>query len=210
MSAHRILLVAACLAMSACGGSSTSPSPSAALPSTNAVPSTRSTAIPPSVIAKPSLSASPATFSDYDAAVCGAFTSLIRAYGNPDTDTPSVMRRALDDAVAANDPAAAERASAAMLNELETGRRFAATAARWQPGASVAASLDRLLLAFEAWTSAKLAVLTDPSAIDPQTAFEQAGGVEAWTGTLQGVMTVQVPPGASPTPMTCRAFSGEI
>jgi hypothetical protein len=161
-----------------------------------------------SVDAHPSLSASPATFSDYDAAVCGAFTSLIRAYGNPDTDSASVMRTALEDAVAANDPAAAERASAAMLNELEAGRRLAATAARWQPGAAVAASLDRLLLAFEAWTSAKLAALRNPSAIDPQTAFEQAGGVEAWTGTLQGVIGIQVPPGASPTP--CRAFSGEI
>jgi hypothetical protein len=209
VSTHRLLLVAACLTMWACGGSSTSPSPSAVLPSANGVPPTSTTATPSSVNAPPSLS-SPATFSDYDAAVCGAFTSLIRAYGNPDTDSPSAMRKALDDAVAANDPAAAERASAAMLNELETGRRFAATAARWQPGAAVAASLDRLLLAFEAWTSAKLAVLTEPSAIDPQAAFEQAGGVEAWTGTLEGVMTVQAPPGASPTPMTCRAFSGEI
>jgi hypothetical protein len=66
----------------------------------------------------------------------------------------------------------------------------------------------RLLLAFAAWTSAKLAGLTDPSAIDPQTALEQAGGVAAWTGFLQGLGTVDVPPGESPAP--CPAFSGEI
>ena len=157
---------------------------------------------------QPTSSAPPATFSDYDAGICGAFTSLIRAYGNPDTNGPSAMRTALESAVASGDLAAAERASNAMLSELEAGRALAANAARWQPGATTAASLDRLLLAFEAWTSATLAGMSDPSAIDPQTAFEQAGGVEAWTGTLQGVTTTPVPPGASPTP--CRAFTGQL
>ena len=118
------------------------------------------------------------------------------------------MRTALEDAVAAGDVAAAERASTAMLNELEAGRLFAATAARWQPGATTAASLDRLLLAFQAWTSATFALMANPSAIQPQTAFEQAGGVEAWTDMLQGVQRTPVPPGASPTP--CRAFTGQL
>ena len=36
----------------------------------------------------------PATYSDYDAAICGGFTSLLRAYGNPDTIAPSAMRTA--------------------------------------------------------------------------------------------------------------------
>ena len=159
-------------------------------------------------VAQHSASMPPATFSDYDAAFCGAFTSLIRAYGNPDTNAPSAMRKALDDSVAAGDRAAADVASTAMLNELEAGRRLAATAARWQPGAATAASLDRLLLAFEAWTSAKFALVANPSAIDPQTAFQRAGGVEAWTATLQGVGSTPVPPGASPAP--CRAFSGQL
>jgi hypothetical protein len=158
--------------------------------------------------AQPTPSAPAATFSDYDAAICGAFTSLIRAYGNPDTNAPSAMRIALEDAVADGDAAAAARASTAMLSELEAGRRLAATAARWQPGATTAASLDRLLLAFEAWTSAKLALVADPSATDPQTALERAGGVEAWTATLQGIGTTPVPPDASPTP--CRAFTGQL
>jgi hypothetical protein len=157
---------------------------------------------------QPSPSPQPASFSDYDAALCGAFTSLIRAYGNPDTNSQSVMRKALEDALTAGDPAAAQRASAAMLNELEAGRRLAASAARWQPGATTAVSLDRLLLAFEAWTSAKLALASDPSATDPQKAFEKAGGVEAWAATLNGVARTPVPSGASPTP--CRAFTGQI
>jgi hypothetical protein len=189
----RLLIAVVVAVLAGCGGSAPSRSPSAGLPSPDTVPSTGTTAMPASTDAQPSLSASPATYRDYDAAVCAAFTSLVRAYGNPDTDSPSVMRTALEDAVAANDPAAAEGAAAAMLDELEAGRRFAATAALWEPGASAAGSLDRLLLAFEAWTSAKLAGLTDPSAIDPQTAFEQAGGPEAWSGTLQGLMTVAVP-----------------
>jgi hypothetical protein len=95
-----------------------------------------------------------------------------------------------------------------MHDELEAGRRFAATAARWQPGATTAASLDRLLLAFEAWTSAKVATATPSSAIDPQAAFQQAGGADAWTATIQGVGTTAVPAGASPTP--CKAFSGQL
>jgi len=155
-----------------------------------------------------SASLAAATFSDYDAAFCGAFTSLIRAYGNPDTNAPSVMRTALDDAVAAGDRVGAERASVAMLAELEAGRRLAATAARWQPGAATAGHLDRLLVAFEAWTAAKRDRASDPSAIDPQTAFEQAGGLEAWTATIQGVSTIPAPAGSSPAP--CRAFTGQV
>ena len=118
------------------------------------------------------------------------------------------MRTALEEAVEAGDAAATERASTAMLSELEAGRRLAASAARWQPGATTAASLDRLLVAFEAWTSAKLALVANPSAMDPQTAFEQAGGAEAWTATLQGMQQTPLPPDASPTP--CPAFSGEV
>jgi len=95
-----------------------------------------------------------------------------------------------------------------MLKELEAGRRLAATAALWQPGAATAASLDRLLLAFEAWTSAKLALALDPTAIDPEKAFERAGGVDAWKATLNGVASTPVPSGVNPTP--CRAFTGQI
>ena len=95
-----------------------------------------------------------------------------------------------------------------MLNEFEAGRRLAATAARWEPGAATAGHLDRLLVAFEAWTSAKRDRASDPSAWITQMAFERAGGIDAWTATIQGVSTTPVPAGASPAP--CRAFKGEV
>jgi len=94
------------------------------------------------------------------------------------------------------------------LTRREPLARLAATAARWQPGAATAGQLDRLLVAFEAWTSAKRDRASDPAALDPQTAFERAGGVDAWTATIQGVSTTPIPAGASPAP--CRAFQGEV
>ena len=162
-------------------------------------------AVPPSAVPSAAL----ATYADYEAALCASFTSLIRAVGNPDAGTPSVMSKALDDAVTAHDALAADRAATAMLTELETGRRHAATAARWEPAAPAMAHMDRLLVAFETMTTAKRAAAAGtPGAAEPQLAFEQAGGVEAWTGVLLGMRTVTPPAGASPQP--CRAFSGQV
>jgi hypothetical protein len=154
-------------------------------------------------------SAPPATFAEYDASFCGAFTSLIRAVGNPDAGTPSVLSKKLDDAVRAGDALAGDQAAAAMTAELETGRRHAAAAARWQPAAAAMAQMDRLLVAFEAMTMAKRAVAAKvPGAPDPQQAFEQAGGVQAWSGMLSGVSTLPIPSGTVPAP--CRALSGTL
>jgi hypothetical protein len=150
----------------------------------------------------------PATFADFSTAFCGAFTSLIRAVGNPDAGTPSVMSKALDDAVKARDGAGADRAAEAMLNELEAGRRQTAAAARWQPTAAIMVHMDRLLVAFEAMTAAKRALAHAPGSADPQKAFEQAGGVEAWAGLFDGVGSMPLPSGASPAP--CKAFSGQV
>ena len=154
-------------------------------------------------------SAPPATYAEYDASFCAAFTSLIRAVGNPDAGTPSALSKKLDDAVRAGDAVAADQAAAAMTAELETGRRHAAAAARWQPAAASMAQMDRLLVAFEAMTTAKRAVAAKvPDAVDPQKAFEQAGGVQAWTGVLSGVSSVPVPSGSVPAP--CKALSGTL
>jgi hypothetical protein len=69
------------------------------------------------------------------------------------------------------------------------------------------AAMDTLLVALEAETTAKLAAARHtPGAIEPQTAFEQAGGVQAYTVMLQGISTMQPPAGASPK--ACPAFSG--
>jgi hypothetical protein len=158
---------------------------------------------PPSVT--PSLA--PATFDEFSTQFCGAFTSLTRAIGNPDANTPSVMSKALDDAVAAGDGPAADRAAAAMMSELESGRAQTAAAARWQPTAAIMAHLDRLLVAYEALTTAKVALAHTPGSPEPFKAFEQAGGREAWAGLVGGVGSMPVPSGASP--MVCKAFSGQ-
>ena len=152
-------------------------------------------------------SPAPATFDSFSADFCGAFTSLGRAVGNPDANTPSVLSKALDDAVAAGDAAGADRAAAAMMTELEAGRVQTAAAARWQPTAGIMAHMDRLLLAFEAMTTAKRANAHAPGSADPQQAFEQAGGREAWAGVVGGVGSMPVPSGVPP--MTCKAFSGQ-
>ena len=151
-------------------------------------------------------SAPPNTFDEFSTQFCGAFTSLFRAVGNPDANTPSVMSKALDDAVRAGDGPAADRAAAAMLSELEAGRAQTAVAARWQPTAATTAQLDRLFLAFEEMTRAKQARAHDPESADPGNAFEQAGGRDAWAGVVNGVGSMPVPSGASPT--ACKAFSG--
>jgi hypothetical protein len=153
--------------------------------------------------------APPATYAEFDASFCAAFTSLIRAVGNPDAGTPSALSRTLDDAVRAGDAPAADQAAAAMTAELETGRRHAAAAARWQPATGAMAQMDRLLVAFEVMTTAKRAVAAKvPGAADPQKAFEQAGGVQAWTAVLSGVTTLPIPSGSMPAP--CKAMSGSL
>jgi len=165
----------------------------------------------PSATATPSApaSAAPATYAEFDAAFCGAFTSLIRAVGNPDAGTPSVLSRALDDAVKTHDGSAAERAAGAMIAELEAGRQQAAIAARWPPAAAAMGQMDKLLLAYEAATTAKRALATGPAGVaDPDKAFEQAGGAQAWAAALTGVSKLVPPAGASPQP--CKAFSGQV
>jgi hypothetical protein len=158
---------------------------------------------PPSVA--PSLA--PATFEEFSTQFCGAFTSLFRAVGNPDANTPSVMSKALDDAVKAGDGPAADTAAAAMMTELESGRAQAALAARWQPTAATTAQLDRLILAYEAMTTAKRTLAHTPGSVDPGKVFEQAGGREAWAGVVGGVGSMPVPSGASA--QLCKAFSGQ-
>lgn len=146
------------------------------------------------------------SYEEFQDAFCSAFTSLIRAVGNPDAGTPSVNSKALDDAVAAGDVAAAEGLAATITAELEAGRHQTALAAGWQPGVKTMVALDRVLVAFEAEIAAKRAAAAHTPGASPQAAFEQAGGVEAWSALVQGTGTMAVPAGASPKP--CPAFSG--
>ena len=166
-------------------------------------------ATPSLAAATPSLAAgTPAavSYEEFQDAFCSAFTSLIRAVGNPDAGTPSVNSKALDDAVAAGDAASAEGLAATITAELEAGRHQTALAAGWQPGAKTMVALDSVLVAFEAEIAAKRASVAHTPGASPQAAFEQAGGVEAWSALVQGTGTMAVPAGASPKP--CPAFSG--
>jgi hypothetical protein len=146
-------------------------------------------------------------FEESQSAFCSAFGSMLRAVGNPDAGTPSVLSKVLDDAVEAGDLAAAERAAAGMMSELEAGRQEAARAGQWASAQPAADAMDKLLLAFQAMTTAKLAQAGRATgAIDPQLAFEQAGGVDAWTAMLTAARDMPLPDGATPVP--CKAYSG--
>ena len=156
----------------------------------------------------PSAAAPATTYEAFDAAFCGSFTSLIRAVGNPDVNSPSKLSKVLDNAVAAGDALGGEQAAKAMLDELAAGRRQAAIAAGWQPAAGLMAQMDRLLAAFEEMTIAKRAAAArTPGAIDPVKAFEAAGGVAAWTGVLGGLPALPIPSGS--VPKDCPALRGQ-
>jgi len=121
------------------------------------------------------------SFEGYAAHFCSAFDAMFKAVGNPDTAMGSQLSKALDSAVAAQDGPAADRLAAQITAELESGRREVSAAAGWAPAAAMMTQLDRVFVAFEAMTTAKAAKARgEPDAVDPQAAFEQAGGVEAW------------------------------
>jgi len=131
----------------------------------------------------PGVSAPPAaaSYDEYRIAACAAWEALFRAVGNPDTASGSDLSRALDAAVTAGDADTADRLAADIVKELKTGREQIAAAGGWSPRAPVMVQLDRVFAAFEAMTEAKRAAARhEPNAVEPQAAFEQAGGVEAW------------------------------
>lgn len=128
------------------------------------------------------------SYQEYRVAACAAWDALFRAVGNPDTGTGSDLSKALDQAVEAGDVAAADRLAADITKELEAGREQVAAAGGWQPRAAVMVQLDRVFVAYEAMTNAKRAVArSEPNAIDPQTALEQAGGIEAWFAMIDAM-----------------------
>jgi hypothetical protein len=114
---------------------------------------------------------------------------MSRAIGNPDTAADSQLSAALDDAINQGDSAAVDQTAASMQAELDSGRRFAAAAAAWEPGAATAELVDQLIVAFKAFVEAKRAAavqgLTAADAL-AQSALEQAGGITAWQSLLGG------------------------
>ena len=147
-----------------------------------------------------SLAASVSPAVAYDAfrtAACSAFDSMFVAVGNPDTGSGSILSKELDRAVEAKDGAAAERVAGVMTSELEAGRRQARLAAGHPSAAPMMTQLDRVLTAFVAMVAAKRDSANGvPGAVEPQAAFESAGGVEAWFAMLSAVQTLDRPAGA--------------
>jgi hypothetical protein len=128
----------------------------------------------------------PTSYDEYAFAACAAWDRLFVAVGNPDTASGSDLSLSLDAAVAASDGTAAERVARDITIQLQAGREQVAIAAGWQPRADMMRQLDRVFAAFEAMVAAKVAIAKGaPDAPDPQAAFEQAGGVDAWFAMLE-------------------------
>lgn len=133
------------------------------------------------------------TAEEFGEAVCSSLEAMARAIGNPDTAADSKLSAALDAAMERGDYAGVEQVVAQMKAELATGRRFAAVAAGWEPGATMAGQVDALIGAFEAMVEAKRAGASQGFGAATglgQTAFEQAGGIEAWQGMLEAGRTL--------------------
>ncbi len=145
----------------------------------------------PSQAPSPSKVAAATSFDEYAVGFCSAFEAMFRAVGNPDTAEGSELSKALDQAVAAHDGDTAARLGAEITGILETGRQHVVFARGWQPAAPTMTQLDRVLVAFEAMTAAKVAVAKQaPNAVDPQVAFEQSGGLEAWTTMFEAYAAI--------------------
>jgi hypothetical protein len=139
--------------------------------------------------APPSPSA-PATFEEFATNACTAFQAMFRAIGNPDTGSESELSAALNEAVERGDPAGAGRVAQEIAAELARGREAASRAAAWPPAAPMMREFNDVLAAFEAMLAAKQAAAADPTAADPQAAFEAAGGVSSWTAMLEQAVAI--------------------
>ena len=109
-------------------------------------PSSSPTPMPPATSAQ-----------EFGVAACSSLTAMSRAIGNPDTAADSVLSAALDDAIRAGDQARVNEAAARMQAELDSARSLARVARGWPPGATMGATLDRLMVAFAAFVEAKRA-----------------------------------------------------
>ena len=147
----------------------------------------------------PSADAGPraVSFSEFADGLCAAFDSMFKAVGNPDTGGGSDLSNQLEAAAETRNLATAETLALQITLELESGRRFAAHAGGWTPGAPAAGHMDQFLVAYEAWTMAHVErARLGPGAADPQQAFEQAGGLTAWEGMFRAIqaMAAERPP----------------
>jgi len=183
----------------------TEPSPRGSAPPPTDVPVTGPIATPaPPVPAPPSVpsgSLAAISYEEYWHTTCAAWDSLIRAVGNPETAEGSELSRALDAAVEARDGASADELAAEILTEITVGREHLAAARAWQPGERAVSATDGMFAAFEVMTEAKRAVANEePGAPDPQRAFEEAGGIEAWYAIFEALEETRAAAGSVAKP----------
>jgi hypothetical protein len=128
------------------------------------------------------------TFGEFFGSWCSSMQSMLRAIGNPDSGADSQLSKALDAAIEAGDLDSVEAVAGQIRTELQNGRRLAAAASAWPPGAQMASQTERVLAAFDAAIGAKQAAAKAGLAMAEelaQDAFMKAGGPEAWTGMIE-------------------------
>lgn len=172
---------------------------SGAPPSGSSGTGSAAASVPASGPASPA--ASPSSALTYDAfvvAACSAFDLMDQAIGNPETGAGSKLSVELDQAVEAKDGPAATRLAAAIATKLAAGRAQAAVAAGYPSARPMMIQLDRLLEALSVMAAAKRDVATGvPGAVEPQAAFENAGGVDAWRAMIEALRAIERPAGVS-------------
>jgi hypothetical protein len=136
-----------------------------------------------------------ATFDEFGAAYCAAWDELFTAVGNPDTGSHSRLSSEFGKAADVGDIASTERLAAMIVGHLESGRGHVAVASGWPSAGPMMAQLDRVFLAYEAMIAARRAGVSHaPGEMNPQAAFEEADGVEAWQAMFPG-FPIQRPAG---------------
>lgn len=126
------------------------------------------------------------SYEEFGVAMCSAFEELFTAVGNPDTAEHSALFEDFKAAIETGDAPSVDRAANTIRQHLETGRGYAAAAAGWEPSEPMMVQLDRLLVAFEAMVEAMRVSVNQPGNMSVgQTAFEQAGGLEAWRAMFE-------------------------
>ena len=150
--------------------------------------------------------ASAPTYQGFATNACEAFTAMFRVIGNPDAGTDSEFVRALNETVRSGNEAQAGTLANEILAELERGRRSAAAASTWQPGAAAMFQLDRVLVAYEAMVTAKVGqAARDVTAQNAANAFGAAGGPAAWDAMMAAAQDVIAARPADLPPYECAA-----
>ncbi len=149
-----------------------------------------------SATVEPSPSVPGATsYLEFRDAFCSAWEDLFRGIGNPDAGSDSALSKAMNDAITVGDRAEVDRLAGEIIRALESGRSNLRVAGGWAPGSSVALAMDPIFVTFERMIEAKRAAA--PQGLEAaisvgQSAFEAAGGMEAWVNGLRSMRNEEV------------------